>query len=667
VSQDLLFTFQWGFTIFLVGLAALPYAHRLFSKWWDGGYLWAKSLGLIMLTYLIYILGVAHIAPFTFVTVLIALLAIFGIGLHFFPIKHLKIKTWMWEESFFLICLFFWSWIKAHEPSIHGLEKFMDFGFAKSILNSAYFPAPDMWFAGKFYINYYYFGHTAMAVLTRLSGIDLVYTFNLMLAALFAFTATLSFSIIYQLIKSLPISLLTAYLVTLGANLQTIYAFTTGYNGEEAPPLFWNIWTGKLSASYWYANATRFIPYTIHEFPSYSFVVSDIHGHVLSLPFVLLAIGLITEMFWNKQKQWWMYAVYGFIASVLLMTNALDGPIYMGLLFIMLLLTKSFDKQTIKYFLLTCGVAVLASLPFLHYFKSFVSGLAVNCPPAALANTKYGPLLFEGVEKCQKSPLWMMAILWGFFLFCGIWLFAKYKVKDHLLIFGLFTFSVLLIIFPEFFYFKDIYPMHFRSNTMFKLGYQAFIMFGLVSGYAIYHIKDKLFRIILIPLILLVMIFPWFSVRSYFGELKTYIGLDGSKWLAEQYPDDFAAIDWINSNADPSAVIVEADGDSYTDYERFSTFTGHQTIAGWAVHEWLWRGSYDIIAPRREEVRQIYESPDIELTKDILDKYQVSYVIIGTLERQKFTQLQETKFIKLGRVAFSSGTTVIYSILRPQN
>ncbi len=667
MSQDFLFTFQWGFTIFLVGIAALPYAQKLFSKWWDSGYLWAKSLGLVILTYAVYILGVARIAPFSFVTVLIVLLTVFGAGLHFFPIKNWKVKTWAWEEIFFLSCLFFWSWIKAHEPSIHGLEKFMDFGFTKSILNSAYFPAPDMWYAGKFYINYYYFGHTAMAVLTRLSGIDLVYTFNLMLAALFAFTATLSFSIIYQLIKNLPISLLTAYLVTLGGNLQTIYAFTTGYNGESTPPPFWKIWTGKLADSYWYANATRFIPYTIHEFPSYSFVVSDIHGHVLSLPFVLLAIGLVTEMFWNKQRQWFMYAFYGFLASVLLMTNALDGPIYMGLLFIMLLITKSFDKQTIKYFILTVVVAALTSLPFLHYFKSFVTGLAVNCPPAGLANTHFGPLLFEGVEKCQKSPLWMVAILWGFFLFCGIWLFSKFKIKDHLLLFGLFIFSIMLIIFPEFFYFKDIYPMHFRSNTMFKLGYQAFIMFGLVSGFAIYKIKDKLFRIILIPLLFLVIIFPYFSVRSYFGELKTYIGLDGSKWLAQQFPDDYAAINWLNSNAEPSAVIVEADGDSYTDYERFSTFTGHQTIAGWAVHEWLWRGSYDVIAPRREEVRLVYESPDIAQTRSILDKYQVNYVIIGTLERQKFTQLQETKFTNIGRPVFNSGSTVIYSIPRLQN
>jgi uncharacterized membrane protein len=419
--------------------------------------------------------------------------------------------------------------------------------------------------------------------------------------------------------------------------------------------------------TYWYANATRFIPYSIHEFPSYSFVVSDIHGHVLSLPFVLLALGLATEIFWNKKHQWWMFAVYGFVAAALLMTNALDGPIYMGLLFVLLLITKTLTKTTLKYFGLATVIAGLTSLPFLYYFKSFVTGLAVNCPPAALANTHIGPLLFEGVEKCQKSPIWMMLVLWGFFLYCAIWLFAKQKIKTNLFLFGLFVVALLLIIFPEFFYFKDIYPMHFRSNTMFKLGYQAFIMFGLVSGYAIYTVKDKVFRLILIPLLALVMMYPYFSVKSYFGDLKTYIGLDGTKWLAQQYPDDFAAINWINTHASANTVIVEADGDSYTDYERFSTFTGYQTIAGWAVHEWLWRGSYDVIAPRREEVRQIYESADVGITQDILNKYRVNYVIIGTLERQKFTQIQEKKLASIGTPVFTSGSTVIYSIPRTQN
>jgi uncharacterized membrane protein len=131
--------------------------------------------------------------------------------------------------------------------------------------------------------------------------------------------------------------------------------------------------------------------------------------------------------------------------------------------------------------------------------------------------------------------------------------------------------------------------------------------------------------------------------------------------MMEQYPSDYASIMWLKSQSS-SSVIVEADGDSYTDYARFSAFTGLPTIVGWPVHEWLWRGSYDVVAPRREEVRQIYESDDPDITREILGKYKVQYVVVGVLERQKYTSLREDKIALLGERVFSEGETNIYKM-----
>jgi uncharacterized membrane protein len=138
--------------------------------------------------------------------------------------------------------------------------------------------------------------------------------------------------------------------------------------------------------------------------------------------------------------------------------------------------------------------------------------------------------------------------------------------------------------------------------------------------------------------------------------------LDGLTWLASQYPDDYQAIDWINNNTPTSSIVVEADGDSYTDYARISAFTGRQTIIGWAVHEWLWRGTYDTVAPRREEVRQIYEGLEAKSIVPILSKYHVNYIVVGDIERKKYTQLNESKFLETGKLVFSSGATAIYSV-----
>lgn len=747
IISDFFIVIRWWSVLFLVGAAAFPLTRVLFGGagegWFDEGYLFSKAVGLTLVGWLVLVLGMAHIAPFTITTIGVATASMFGVGviLSFVHKSHKTnttnksslVKTLISEELFFLVALLFWTWVKAHEPSIQGLEKFMDYGFMQSILNSNYFPPTDMWYP-PFPINYYYFGHLVTAILTKASILDLSYTFNLMLATIFAFCFTMSFSIGRELLRISSIrpinrirqicgGLLTAFLVTLAGNMQTLYAFTKGYTGDNVRPFWELLWSirefwgsvGTGMETYWYANATRFIPFTIHEFPSYSFVVSDVHGHVLSIPFVLLAIALLIQMFVKKlhafikthKTHLVSIIFYGFLCGILLMTNALDGPIYVGLFCVSLFVfDRSYKTNTsywfsVKIIGIVLLAAVVTSLPFLVHFTSFVNGIALNCPPSFLANSKIGPFLFEGVEKCQRSPLWMMTILWGFFWMSGgIFIVKKIDHIKHIghmwqkncshiekLLVIFFFFSLTLTIFPEFFYFKDIYPQHFRSNTMFKLGYDAFILFSIVSAYSIIWILSSirlrwqkfLFGIIILPQLFLVLIYPLFSVRSYFGGVKKYEGIYGLRWLEREYPDDFAGIEWLRSQMQQGsptspadggiggatrtdAVLVEADGDSYTDYQRFSTFTGMPTVVGWAVHEWLWRGSYDVVSPRREDVRTIYESHDDTQTTTLLDTYHVRFVVVGTKEREKFTKLYEEKFTMLGSLVFERGNVRIYEI-----
>src|SRR5690606_29370103 len=94
----------------------------------------------------------------------------------------------------FFISLLFWSYIKSFHPDIHGLEKYMDFGFMNSILRTTYFPPIDMWYT-PLSINYYYFGHLVTALLIKLTQIPNFIGYNLMLATIFAFTTTSAFSI----------------------------------------------------------------------------------------------------------------------------------------------------------------------------------------------------------------------------------------------------------------------------------------------------------------------------------------------------------------------------------------------------------------------------------------------------------------------------------------
>ncbi|MDP4181581.1 MAG: DUF2298 domain-containing protein, partial [Bacillota bacterium] len=66
----------------------------------------------------------------------------------------------------------------------------------------------------------------------------------------------------------------------------------------------------------------------IHEFPLYSFVVSDLHGHVLDIPIVLLTIALLFSQFLEQAFNKRYLIFISFLLAVMYMTNAWDGIIY---------------------------------------------------------------------------------------------------------------------------------------------------------------------------------------------------------------------------------------------------------------------------------------------------------------------------------------------------
>nr|MBI5455438.1 hypothetical protein [Candidatus Levybacteria bacterium] len=273
--------------------------------------------------------------------------------------------------------------------------------------------------------------------------------------------------------------------------------------------------------------------------------------------------------------------------------------------------------------------------------------------------------------------MWQLMILYGFFYFFVISfiLFLKFKKnyklsKNDIFILILIALSSLLLIIPEFIYIKDIYPMHYRANTMFKLSYEAFIMLSICSSYILIKllsdIKDKLIIFIFLSssliFISLNLMYPFFAIGSYYRNLTNYQSLNGIKYLSVSYPDDYELINWINKNIKEQPVTLEASGDSYTDYARISANTGLPTVLGWSVHEWLWRGTYDIVAPRIEDVKILYTGNGIESVKILLKEYHISYVVISSLEKEKYPNLNENNFKKIGRIIYQNNTAKLYKI-----
>ena len=89
-----------------------------------------------------------------------------------------------------------------------------------------------------------------------------------------------------------------------------------------------------------------------------------------------------------------------------------------------------------------------------------------------------------------------------------------------------------------------------------------------------------------------------------------YQGLDATAFLEKDFPEDAGAIRWLQETVEGQPVVLEAQGDSYSDCERVSAMTGLPTVAGWYVHQWLWRNDLAALNGRVEDVENIYTGTD---------------------------------------------------------
>ena len=208
---------------------------------------------------------------------------------------------------------------------------------------------------------------------------------------------------------------------------------------------------------------------------------------------------------------------------------------------------------------------------------------------------------------------------------------------------------------------------------MFKLTYQAYIMFGMTMAYIIFRMLVISYRKFLkaaagIALVCLIWTFGYFgnSVDSWFGEVKDpskYQGLNATAFLETDFPEDAAGIRWLKKNIKGSPVVLEANGDSYTQYERVSAMTGLPTVLGWYVHEWLWRNDVADLNTKSGDIELIYTSKDEKQVKDLLEKYNISYIFTGACEREKYGEnLNNDLLSGLGETVFrdlNSGTYIV--------
>ena len=227
--------------------------------------------------------------------------------------------------------------------------------------------------------------------------------------------------------------------------------------------------------------------------------------------------------------------------------------------------------------------------------------------------------------------------------------------------------ALLLVFSVEFVYLRDTFGT--RMNTVFKFYFQAWVLMAVVAAFAVVYLAKyagRALRWVSLPVIALVAIaglfYPAFGTITRAERFKSTPTLDGTAYLAPQNAGDAAAIAWLRQNVPGVAIILEASGGSYSYAGRISAQTGLPTLLGWDGHELQWRGNTIEQDKRRPDIERIYRYATGNELRQLLDRWQIDYLIVGDLERQTFgvTPQSEARLAQVMELVYDAEGVRIY-------
>ena len=334
----------WYLASGLLGWLSLPLVHRIFGRLPDSGFGLTRPFGLLAAGYLLWLGANTGLVHNTWAGI-VGVILLLGLASWWAQRgRWAELRGWLSQkrgtilimELLFALAFVGWAFVRSHDPAIVGTEKPMELAFLNAVLASETFPPLDPWLSG-FAISYYYYGYVLAGMLTKLTAVAAGVAFNLTISLWFAMTAVAAYSLVYNLIAvrdgiaRLAAPLLGPLMVAIMGNLEgflemlhTRHLFwVTGPEGTltsgfwrwlnlevlSDPPLGPAAWIP--SRHWWWWQASRVVrdinvagadSEVIDEFPFFSFFLADIHPHVLALPFVLVALSWILNLYLDQQS-----------------------------------------------------------------------------------------------------------------------------------------------------------------------------------------------------------------------------------------------------------------------------------------------------------------------------------------------------------------------------
>lgn len=659
----------WYLAYSILGWLGFPFVCRACRSLPDRGLSLSRPVGLLLVVVPVWWLGEMFGLSFNTAVLAVAsgLVGLCGLVMELLRPQALLIVQREWRlvlvveflsaASFLMYVLF-----RGFQPAIVHTEKPMNLAFLASAIRSERLPVPDPWLSG-FPANYYTLGYVVAASLAKLTNTPPQIAYSLQLATIFASAAVTAFGIGSNLAQMWQSSRARAPHALGGLAAVALLLFL----GNLYTP--WQLLrhpSATLEASWWQGigwQASRVIVdtgfvfgrdsrQTINEFPAFSFVLGDLHPHLLALPLVLTALGIGASLFlmpWNR----WAWMLGGIMLGSSYALNAWDMPTIGLLLFTALALSPVRGRPLWVASAVGCIglLGIVTSLPFiLRYVPSF--GAPTESLPAPLGSLPlFGWLVRTlGLVVWSRSSFGELLLVHGLFLILGWLLLVQLanRLPVSLAAAAVATGCMLVVAwiaaFPALVFFalpaatllwlaasgRLAAPARFtalivglcwglvsavevvflrdafgdRMNTVFKVYFQVWALQSVVLGGALpTMIEELLSRNRLVGtgvagtvglLVLATSTYLPISAYHWTDGFSEWIGLDGLRYLERQATDEAAGISWLARHARHESVVLEAPGCSYgvthgLPHNRVSMATGVPTVLGWLGHEYQWR------------------------------------------------------------------------------
>jgi YYY domain-containing protein len=398
---------RWYGVLLVISQSVAPWAFLLFRRLPDRGVTFARPLGLLAVIYPSWLLSSLNLTSYSTAGLWITAVSILIAGWAYLIFRGELDRSWLTKlvitEALGVAAFVGYLWLHGYTPEIMVTEKPMDEALLSASSIASQMPPLDPWLSGHT-INYYYLGYVIHGAVTRMSHLSSSIGFSFALATTVSMTIVATAGVAFNIVRNwfgrnsaLAASGLSVFFLAIGGNLYAATKFLQ--SPRQTIDAAWWPYGGPYSVGWSSSrvvvdsNFPGNVKETINEFPSFSFILADLHPHVMALPFTIASLSLALNLLRYRSDEdapsirsvhlWVTLIVTGAFIGSLYALNSWDLPTY---LFIALVgLFVGLNNWRIKHRLVAAGglvlAALLAWLPFTATFVPFFDRSSVAIRP----------------------------------------------------------------------------------------------------------------------------------------------------------------------------------------------------------------------------------------------------------------------------------------------